>query len=227
MKKRYYVFGDSMMRGVMPDETGSYHASELIGFPEIAEKCEIEIINYAMPTFTTERVLGWAQSTMARIDKPDAVIIECGGNDCDYDWKIFTESAGTELKHRRDLEHFSNDYEELISFFENMNVPVIAAMTPHIATGKYLSHLKEVSADIQKYSNSLPSVKLMKMAYNEYEKRMYEIANRHNCDIIVLQNKFDQVADSEDYFSADGMHPNERGYQLIGQSFLEFFSKKC
>lgn len=223
MKKKYYVFGDSMMRGVMPDEAGNYHASELIGFPEIANECDIEIMNYAMPTFTTDRVLGWAQSTMARIEKPDAVIIECGGNDCDYDWKVFTESEGNTLLHRRSLDDFSKDYDELISYFDEQGIPVIAAMTPHIATSKYLSHLQDVSEDIQRYYKQLPSVKAMKMAYKDYEDKMFEIANRHNCEIIVLQDKFKKLPDAEDYFSSDGMHPNEKGYRLIGECFLEFF----
>jgi len=216
-----------MMRGVMPDEAGNYHASELIGFSEMEKEFGIEICNYAMPTFTTERVLDWAQSTMERVAAPDFVIIECGGNDCDYDWKTLVESEGKVIRHRRSLEQFKKDYENLIRFFHGMRIPVIAAITPHISTPKYLLHLQNVDERIKNLGEFLPTVKQMRMEYKTYEDQMYAIAKQYKCDIIELQEYFEPLERPEEFFSSDGMHPNEKGYALIGNSFKKYFQAHC
>ena len=42
--KTYYMFGDSLMRGVMPDEAWNYHSSDAIGFEAMqAQFCDADI----------------------------------------------------------------------------------------------------------------------------------------------------------------------------------------
>lgn len=50
------MFGDSLMRGVMPDEAWNYHSSDAIGFEAMQAQYNMKFLNFAMPTFTSERV---------------------------------------------------------------------------------------------------------------------------------------------------------------------------
>ena len=52
--KTYYMFGDSLMRGVMPDEAWNYHSSDAIGFEAMQAQYNMKFLNFAMPTFTSE-----------------------------------------------------------------------------------------------------------------------------------------------------------------------------
>lgn len=49
------MFGDSLMRGVMPDEAWNYHSSDAIGFEAMQAQYNMKFLNFAMPTFTSER----------------------------------------------------------------------------------------------------------------------------------------------------------------------------
>ena len=89
--KTYYMFGDSLMRGVMPDEAWNYHSSDAIGFEKMQAQYNMKFLNFAMPTFTSERVKMWLTQIMSSHPVPDAAFLECGGNDCDYDWKSICE----------------------------------------------------------------------------------------------------------------------------------------
>ena len=58
--KTYYMFGDSLMRGVMPDEAWNYHSSDAIGFEAMQAQYNMKFLNFAMPTFTSIiRYLMW------------------------------------------------------------------------------------------------------------------------------------------------------------------------
>ena len=85
--KTYYMFGDSLMRGVMPDEAWNYHSSDAIGFEAMQAQYNMKFLNFAMPTFTSERVKMWLTQIMSSHLVPDVAFLECGGNDCDYNWK--------------------------------------------------------------------------------------------------------------------------------------------
>ena len=39
--KTYYMFGDSLMRGVMPDEAWNYHSSDAIGFEKMQAQYKV------------------------------------------------------------------------------------------------------------------------------------------------------------------------------------------
>ena len=106
--KTYYMFGDSLMRGVMPDEAWNYHSSDAIGFEAMQAQYNMKFLNFAMPTFTSERVKMWLTQVISSHPVPDVAFLECGGNDCDYDWKAIsadpdgehlpqTMNTGTEL----------------------------------------------------------------------------------------------------------------------------------
>ena len=43
--KTYYMFGDSLMRGVMPDEAWNYHSSDEIGFEKMQAQYNMKFVN--------------------------------------------------------------------------------------------------------------------------------------------------------------------------------------
>ena len=109
--KTYYMFGDSLMRGVMPDEAWNYHSSDAIGFEKMQAQYNMKFLNFAMPTFTSERVKMWLTQVISSHLVPDVAFLECGGNDCDYDWKSICEGrCDYEHRHRVAPQDFKKAY---------------------------------------------------------------------------------------------------------------------
>ena len=142
--KTYYMFGDSLMRGVMPDEAWNYHSSDAIGFEKMQAQYNMKFLNFAMPTFTSERVKMWLTQVMSSYPVPDVAFLECGGNDCDYDWKSICEGrCDYEHRHRVAPQDFKKNYEDMIHLLQEKGAAVTAVIAPPIAIEVYLSHLLE------------------------------------------------------------------------------------
>jgi len=214
------------MRGVMPSEDGNYHSSDALMFSQLEEKHKVKIINCAMPTFTSERVLMYATSMIDRIEKPDFAFIECGGNDCDYNWKEIKDGYGKiQDKHRVSLLDFAINYEKLIKLFIERDIKPIVCLAPPIPTHVYLDDLKKkgVSEEILKPFYEGPEE--MKAEYDGYKAEMLKLADKYNCLVLDMQPAFEELDDLASVYSADGMHPNEAGYKLMHDSFDVFLEK--
>lgn len=224
--KTYYMFGDSLMRGVMPDAAWNYHSSDAIGFDELQKKHNIKFQNFAMPTFTSDRVKQWMIQTMARQPLPDVAFIECGGNDCDYNWKLIGEGkCDFAHRHRGEPEAFRVNYSDMIRFLKEKGVEVVAVIAPPIPVAVYLSHLLDSGITKEIMGEYVRSEAQMKEEFAGYAAIMTDVANENHCHILDLRKRFIALPDLKEYYSPDGMHPNEKGYGLIHQDFDEYFSE--
>lgn len=160
--KTYYMFGDSLMRGVMPDEAWNYHSSDAIGFEAMQAQYNMKFLNFAMPTFTSERVKMWLTQIMSNHPVPDVAFLECGGNDCDYNWKSICEGrCDYEHRHRVAPQDFKKNYENMIHLLQEKGVAVTAVIAPPIAIEVYLSYLLKSGVDKDIMSEYVNSVQQM------------------------------------------------------------------
>ena len=82
----FCIFGDSVGKGVVLSETGRYTS----GAPDInllTGRSDITLENFSRFGFVTEKTLSLVEKCESDIASSDAVFIEVGGNDCDFDWQ--------------------------------------------------------------------------------------------------------------------------------------------
>ena len=116
------VFGDSVLKGVVL-ENNKYKVSSK-RFTNICEEVlGIKIENKAKFGSTIsigeksiEKNLQTIQDTNSKY-----VIMEFGGNDCDYNWKEISISPNGEHKPNSDIKSFTKIYTELINKIKQMN----------------------------------------------------------------------------------------------------------
>lgn len=222
-KKKVYLFGDSLMKGVMPDADGMYHSSDAIGFSDMQERFRFELSNFAMPTFTTAQILTYMKTVAAGKELPDFVILEGGGNDCDHDWPRFAKTNGEELVNRVPLEQFESNIREMVSFWTKKHVPCALVITPPIDMNKFFLHLQK-DERLHAVRDKFPDVSRMEQEYVEYKKIMYQVIEEYHLSCIDLSHCFD-ACDGMDIYSEDGMHPNEIGYGMFKPVLEGCFSR--
>lgn len=221
--KTYGIFGDSLLRGVMPDENGLYHSSEAIGLGEIAKQFGVTIHNYAMPTFTVVQGEQWMNSTLERQPVPDVAFLEFGGNDCDYRWKELAEGlCGEEEKHRTSLEDFEKTLRRMLLRLQDLQCKPVLVVSPKSYVQRYLEYLCEQGLEQTVAKYSITSQKLEK-EYDQYVAAILGLADEYALIVMDLRTYFVDATPIGDYYTKDGLHPNERGYQLIGEGFRDFF----
>ena len=91
----FCIFGDSVGKGVVLSETGRYTS----GAPDInllTGRSDITLENFSRFGFVTEKTLSLVEKCESDIASSDAVFIEVGGNDCDFDWQSISDTPEEE-----------------------------------------------------------------------------------------------------------------------------------
>ena len=84
-KLRIAVYGDSLMKGTLPDEQLRYHFhTDLFEAPLAG--VDAEVTNKSVFGATSRKGVALVQRDLARGHRYDWALIEYGGNDCNYDW---------------------------------------------------------------------------------------------------------------------------------------------
>jgi lysophospholipase L1-like esterase len=118
--------------------------------------------------------------------KPDLVTVGIGIND---------------IGHGLTLDEFSKNYEEILSTLKEKTTATIV-----------VTNIPDISS-----APRIPSV--MRSEYQrlitQFCKRLEEIANRHGVTVFDIHSiTKDELPSHPEYFSADGFHPSDQGYEL-------------
>ena len=130
------IYGDSIMKGVVL-EAGRYKLGSKI--ESFAEKLFQAVYNRARFGSTIEKGVSMLEKDLARRSVPEGVVLlEFGGNDCDFDWTAISQQPELDREPNTAIDRFSALYHRAIRLVrEAGNIPVLANLPP-ISSEKYL-----------------------------------------------------------------------------------------
>ena len=213
---RLRIFGDSIMRGILYDESeGDYVQLINDAIPSQYTSPNIHIHNSSFFGYTSTKGLQLLQRAITRGLVSDMVILEYGGNDCDYRWKEV--AAAPEKKHepRTPLEQFDDTIRSMISLLKAEEVTPILMTLPPINANLYLEHLGKSGLDPSSILQWLGHSESMYLGQEAYSERIREIAIETNTLLIDIRTKFLRSSDYSSLLCKDGIHPNVDGHKLI------------
>lgn len=155
-------------------------------FKRIAERrSESKLSNLCVSGATTADVLR-GQLERAVALNPDLVTVGIGVND---------------IGHGLTLEQFSNNYEQILSTLkEKTHAQIVVTNLPDVSSAPRIP-------------NALRSQYQRQIV--QYSQRLEEIANRHGVTIFDIHTiTKDELPSHPEYFSGDGFHPSDDGYEL-------------
>lgn len=216
------AYGDSILKGAVTG-TGSGHLFDII------ENSSLVLASKAMGfELNNNSVFGSVVSkTLRRLNRDlekgiecDLAIIESGGNDCDYDWAVVSDTAPenfSEIKPRTCLDEFINMIDQMVQTVRAHKItPLIMTMPPlvgdwwfdHIIEG----HNKE---NILKFVDNSP-YKLYQQ-HELYSICLFEYALKNNVQIIDMRKAMLSAFNYRNFMCKDGIHPNEEGYKYMAE----------
>jgi lysophospholipase L1-like esterase len=143
------------------------------------------LVNLCVSGATTEDVLQ-LQLQRGVAANPDLVTLGVGIND---------------IGHRLTLDQFSKNYEEILSTLkQKTRAAIVVTNLPDISSAPRIpgSMRREYQGQIEQYS-----------------RRLEEIAARHGVTVFDIYTiTTTELASHPEYFSADGFHPSDAGYEL-------------
>ena len=220
--KSFAIFGDSIGRGVMYDPNNdSYETNR--GFVSMLEKrWGIRAINCTRFGQTVSKGLKMLERKLESIRACDFVFLEFGGNDSDYDWKAIAADPDASYSPKTVLSEFVAIYKKLIATVREAGLTPIVLNLPPIEHNMYFDRVRHgCNGD-----NILKWLKGDKTEisrwHGSYSDEIKNICRESEVRMIDIRSAF-EGRDLTQLVCPDGIHPNEKGHELIYEKILTEF----
>jgi lysophospholipase L1-like esterase len=220
------VFGDSILKGVqIDDDSQRYHIDNNIDI-EIMEKTYfLSISNFSKFGCTITKGLALIEKRL-KGDMPqcDAIVMDFGGNDCDFNWKAVSERPEDEHQPNTSLEVFADTYRKIIKLLKEKGIRPIITNLPPLDSNRFFDWFCNGldKANVLKWLGNVESIYRWQ---ENYSRTIEKIAAETGTLLVDLRGAFLKHRKLEHLLCADGTHPNTAGQGVITQAFLEFIKK--
>ena len=221
------VFGDSILKGVIY-ENNVYKVSKN-RFSNICEDIlGISIENKAKFGSTVEigKNIIFKNIDLIQQTQSKYVVMEFGGNDCDWNWVEISENPDREHFPKSTIKEFIEIYSNIIEELKNIGKEPVLLSLPPIDSIKYFEYIsKKLNADnILKWMNG--DKQFLTNWHERYNIEVFKLAINNKIPIIDITSKFLEIKNYSELLCEDGIHPNENGHLLIANAIKEHIDKK-
>lgn len=219
------VSGDSISRGVVYDEEkGRYSILETNYVSLVQTRTRSIVRNLSRFGNTLPRGLG-KLSRHVEETRPDIVLIEYGGNDCDFDWKAIAERPDLVHEPNTGLARFEEALTGAIEELKAKGVIPVLITLPPLDAEKFIKWVSGNDAGAEgSILKWLGSVTKIYWWQERYSSAIATIAERTKTRSIDIRAAFLRHADFTGLICRDGIHPNEAGHRVIADAILDYIA---
>ncbi len=223
------IFGDSIMKGVLLDDsTQRYVLSSCSPSMEFAKETNVDVNNRSVFGCT---VVKGAKLVCSAIENgrvgEGLVLIEYGGNDCNYVWKEISELPSEHHDPVTPLGTFEKLYFEIIERVKSVGATPVIMSLPPIDAQKYLNWITKDGLSVLNILQWLGDVQMIYRFQELYSNVIAKLAYQTNSLFIDVRSYFLDKHNYCDLLCADGIHPNSEGQKLITQAMTDFYRDYC
>lgn len=220
---KFVLFGDSITRGVIFDETkGRYVISDNNFCNIMKDKVSGEIYNEGKFGSTITRGERKLQTDVMK-NNPDIVLVEFGGNDCDFDWDDIAKNPDSEHHPKTELSLFEKSLKKIIGVLKLNNIVPVLMTLPPLDANRYFQWVSKYDENNEKNILTwLGSVDKIYWWHERYNSGIIEVAEETGTNIIDVRGAFLKNEDYRKYLCKDGIHPNLEGHKIIADKILGY-----
>lgn len=223
MPKKILVVGDSLSKGVVFDEDKrKYTLLNDCFFNLLSKSIDAQMINASRFGSTVTEGQKQLESKMQKYD-PDIIVIEFGGNDCDFLWDNIASDPLYDHLPKTPLDDFESRIHSMIDYIkQNKKIAVLTTLPPLYADNYFkwfTGYNQEKGLKILKW---LKDVWRIYWWHERYSSCLSNIAKKRSIHCIDIRDAFLKEKDFCQYICADGIHPNRAGHRLIFETVMNF-----
>ncbi|MDY6407686.1 MAG: SGNH/GDSL hydrolase family protein, partial [Pseudomonadota bacterium] len=164
-------------------------------------------------------------SHLSQVQNSDYILFSFGGNECNYDWDKISQNPDLPHAPRLTLSQFHDRYVHLIQLAQKRGkTPILFSLPPlHAESFVRSISLGRNQNSIMKFMKN--DVHLSYRWHNMYNLEIFKIARERDIPVIDISTCFLSQLDYSSYLCDDGVHPNEKGHQLIAEALKEFYCR--
>jgi len=221
------VFGDSIAKGVVYNpERNRYTVIDSSFAKLFVDTTGINVNNYSKFGCTIEKGFSIIENHIDDIVTCDCVVLEFGGNDCDYNWSNIAENPNGEYLCQTPLKAFVETYKKIITKMTSLGKQVIILNLPPLDAKKYFNWVSrdKNAENIKKWLGG--SIDFIYRWHEMYNMAVSNIAKQMNIRLIDLRSEFLGNRNYSNLICDDGIHPNAMGHKLIFNVINTAYSSK-
>lgn len=157
---------------------------------------------------------------LKEINHGDTVVLEFGGNDCNFDWKAVSETPDGEHAPRVSLKDFSEMYRRLIEQIRSVGARPVLLSLPALLPQRFFDFVSRGlnRENILKWLGG--DVNVISSWHEQYNREVFKLGKELGVPVIDISTVFLERRSLGDCYCIDGMHPNEKGHAMIAEAVL-------
>jgi len=126
------IYGDSILKGIQINPVNKkYYVNNNIDTEILSEKYSIQLHNHSSFGCTVTKGRKVLEKGLEKNIGCDAIVMDYGGNDCDYNWKMISEAPGSVYLPNTPLELFVETYYDIIDTLKKKGIlPILTTLPP-------------------------------------------------------------------------------------------------
>jgi len=221
--KNIAIFGDSILKGVQINaETGRYHTDNSIDFAGLERDFSLKIDNFSSFGCTVAKGYGLIERYFGNNNTCDIMIMDYGGNDCDYKWSEVADNPTGEHNPKVPLAQFEETYHRLIELIrKNGAQPVLCTLPPLQPQWFFDWFCRDL--DKAAIMSKIKDVSTIFHHQESYSHMVEKISNEANVPLVHLRSAFMAHDDYSKLLCEDGTHTNTLGQNVISSVLYTYF----
>jgi acyl-CoA thioesterase-1 len=223
----FVLCGDSITKGVAYDEKKSKYVVLEDSYPQLLKnKLNGVIYNCAKFGNTILRAASKFQNDVLKKD-PDIVVIEFGGNDCDFNWEEIEKDPYADHQPKTDISTFQENLVNMVDKLKSNGIVPVLMSLPPLDPDRYFKWIsKNSAAAAERILTWLGTVNKIYWWQERYNSAIVSIAQETETRWIDIRSAFLKTPDFRQFLCIDGIHPNSQGHKLIAGKIMEYVSTR-
>ena len=220
--KRIEVFGDSIMKGIQLNPLNKrYRIDNHIDMEAIGHRYSLIINNNAQFGCTVTKGAKSIERFLAGGKSCDMMLMDFGGNDCNFDWEAISVSPDGEHQPNTPLNAFCDAYKNIIGAVKSMGIQPILTTLPPLEPQRFFDWFCNTlnRENVMKWLGDVGTIYRWQESYSRAVER---IADETGTLIIDLRGAFLKHRRIGHLLCEDGTHPNTEGQRAISNAIMEF-----
>ncbi len=220
------VWGDSVLKGVVYDPARRrYTLLKDSAISMLSRTFKVPFENLSRMGRTAPEALSAMKSMDAEAFRDKLVVIEYGGNDCDFDWAAVADAPDAPHVPHTPADQFTTALKEMADHVRRMGGTPLLCSLPPLDPRRYLRWIVKDGLDEGNILRFLGVPERIYRWQEYYSTLVMKVASEVNCRWLPLREAFLSAVRGEDVLCEDGIHPNDQGHKLIYDAALEFEKK--
>lgn len=220
-------FGDSVTRGISYIQGRLRIVKE--NYPTLLQRFfnddkqeQVEVVNKGVFNDNSDLLVQRLEKDVLSLT-PNYVLIEIGGNDCNFFWDQVAQRPEDEHEPIVEIKRYLQNIQILAERIKQEKaVPILLSLLP-LDPKRYYEHLATMyQSSIAHWISRCGGIEHWHSLYN---RELKQFVQRMGTVMIDIRTMFKQKGDLQELLSDDGIHPSPIGYSVLSECIVQGLSE--